>query len=61
MGQYMVFVGVVIQLAGIYVYIKQTIKGETKPNGLISFFFFDPFVSYYCYNMAVEIRKGIFL
>ena len=32
MFPYLVFVGAIVQIAGIYVYIKQTLKGETKPN-----------------------------
>jgi hypothetical protein len=32
MFQYLVFVGAIVQIAGIYVYIRQTLKGETKPN-----------------------------
>lgn len=29
---YLVFLGAIVQIAGIYVYIRQTLKGETKPN-----------------------------
>lgn len=32
MFPYLVFLGALVQIAGIYVYIKQTLKGETKPN-----------------------------
>ncbi len=32
MLQYLVFVGVGIQLVGIFAYIKDTLRGETKPN-----------------------------
>lgn len=32
MWQYLVLVGAAIQLIGIYSYIKNTVKGETKPN-----------------------------
>ncbi len=30
--QYVVFLGAIANIAGVYVYIKQTLKGETKPN-----------------------------
>lgn len=32
MFQYLVFVGAAVQLAGVFSYIKETIKGNTKPN-----------------------------
>ncbi|MDD5749588.1 MAG: hypothetical protein PHO91_02250 [Patescibacteria group bacterium] len=32
MTQYIVFIGAFVQLAGIYIYVKETIKGNTKPN-----------------------------
>ena len=32
MLQYLVFVGAVVQLIGIYPYVKETVRGDTKPN-----------------------------
>lgn len=32
MSQYIVLLGALVQLVGIYVYIKETIQGKTKPN-----------------------------
>lgn len=32
MLEYLVFVGAAVQLAGIYPYIKETVRGDTKPN-----------------------------
>lgn len=32
MFQYIVLIGAVMQLVGIFVYIRATVRGETKPN-----------------------------